>query len=74
MERDDEVKIERCADHLCGLYVVFRTWVVSNVGLETLLNTALSLDFLGVGWLIPTLIGFLVGISPLGKRIGKWIQ
>ena len=29
---------------------------------------------LGVGWLIPAFVGFLVGVSPIGRKIGDSLR
>jgi branched-subunit amino acid permease len=34
----------------------------------------LPLASLGIGWIIPAAIGLVVGLSPLGKAIGKKLR
>ena len=29
---------------------------------------------LGVGWLIPAFVGFLIGVSPIGRKIGDSLR
>ena len=34
----------------------------------------LPLASLGIGWVLPALIGFLIGISPIGRKIGEYVR
>ena len=34
----------------------------------------LPLASLGIGWVLPALVGFLIGISPIGRKIGEYVR
>lgn len=34
----------------------------------------LPLASLGIGWVLPALVGFLIGISPIGRKIGECVR
>lgn len=34
----------------------------------------LPLASLGIGWLIPAVVGFLIGLSPIGRKVGLWVR
>lgn len=34
----------------------------------------LPLALLGIGWLIPAVVGFLIGLSPIGRKVGLWVR
>lgn len=65
-----------CSIAFTLLFSIFDGCKTAGLTLGGLTEQVMSLPLasLGVGWMIPALIGFLVGISPLGKKIGKWIQ
>lgn len=55
------------------MFSIFDGFKAAGIGLGGLTEMVMKLPLasIGVGWLIPAIVGFLVALSPLGKKLGE---
>lgn len=65
-----------CSMFFALMFSVFDGFKTAGISLGGLTDMVMQfpLASLGIGWLIPAFVGFLVGVSPLGKLLGKKLR
>ena len=58
------------------LFSIFDGCITAGISLVGLTEKVMQLPLasLGIGWVLPALVGFLIGISPIGRKIGEYVR
>ena len=57
-------------------FSVFDGFKTAGIGLGGLTEQVMKLPLasIGVGWLIPAAIGFVIALTPIGKKCGEYLR